>query len=183
MKPRKTFILCIAFMVAGWASPVFAADAVKIGVIDFQKVATESESGKSIKAMMDKRGKEMEGGLRDLGTQIDQLTEQLNKDAMVLTKEKRDEKQRELEIKKYDFQTLKNKYQSEFNDLQEKIYEKTKKEIVEIAKEMGQKEGYLIIIERSVVLYYQDAIDMTDKLIEAYNKKYPGDKVDLGKLE
>ena len=61
---------------------------LKIGVVDFQKVLTESESGKSVEATMQKRGKEMESGLRELGAQIEQLTEQLNKDAMVLTKGK-----------------------------------------------------------------------------------------------
>jgi outer membrane protein len=163
--------------------PVYAADNAKIGVVNFQKVLTESESGKSVEATMQKRGKEMETGLRDLGTQIEQLTEQLNKDAMVLTKEKRDEKQRELEIKKYDFQNLQKKYQSEFRDLEAKYIDKLKKEIFELAKEIGQQEGYLLVIEQSAVLYYPESIDITNKLVEAYNKKYPGDKAQSNPAE
>jgi outer membrane protein len=176
MKVTRLFVVGIFVIAMSVAFPVFAADVVKIGVVDFQKVLTESESGKSVEAMMQKRGKEMESGLRDIGTQIEQLTEQLNKDAMVLTKEKRDEKQRELEIKKYDFQNMQKKYQSEFRDLEAKNIDKLKKEIFELAKEIGQKEGYLLVIEQSAVLYYPETIDITKQLVDAYNKKYPGDK-------
>jgi outer membrane protein len=174
---HKIFIFGMVMFTMTWSFPVFAADAAKIGVVDFQKVLTQSESGKTVEAMMQKRGKEMEGGLRDLGNQIEQLSDQLNKEAMVLTKEKRDEKQRELEIKKYDFQNLQKKYQSEFRELEAKYIDKLKKEIFELAKEIGQKEGYLLVIEQSAVLYYPESIDITDKLVEAYNKKYPADKV------
>jgi outer membrane protein len=176
MKSIRIFVIGMIVIGMAWAFPVFAADVLKIGVVDFQKVLTESESGKSVEATMQKRGKEMETGLRELGAQIEQLTAQLNKDAMVLTKEKRDEKQRELEIKKYDFQNMQKKYQSEFRDLEAKYIDKLKKEIFELAKEIGQKEGYLLVIEQSAVLYYPESVDITSKLVEAYNKKYPADK-------
>ena len=161
------------------AIPVFAADAVKIGVVDFQKVLTESKSGKSVEAMMTKRGKEMEADLRKLSNEIDNLTEQLNKDAMVMSKDKRDEKQRELEIKKYDFQNTQKKYQSEFRDLEGKMIDKLKQEIFDLADEIGKKDGYSLILEKTTVIYCPDSIDITNKLIEAYNKKYPGDKIKL----
>jgi len=180
---RRIVVFGVFVIAIAWGMPVFAADAVKIGVVDFQKVLAESESGKSVEAMMQKRGKEMESGLRDLGKQIEQLTEQLNKEAMVLTKEKRDEKQRELEIKKYDFQNMQKKYQTEFRDLESKMIDKLKKEIFELAKEIGQKEGYLLVIEQSAVLYYPETIDITSRIVEAYNKKYPADKVQPEKAE
>jgi outer membrane protein len=183
MKLTRFFIFGMMVMVMAWSLPVSAADAVKIGVVDFQKVLTQSESGKTVEATMQKRGKEMESGLRDLGAQIEQLNDQLNKEAMVLTKEKRDEKQRELEIKKYDFQNMQKKYQSEFRDLEAKYIDKLKKEIFELAKEIGQKEGYLLVIEQSAVLYYPETIDLTSKLVEAYNKKYPAEKAQPDKAE
>jgi outer membrane protein len=183
MKSTRIFVIGMIVIGMAWALPVFASDALKIGVVDFQKVLTESESGKTVEATMQKRGKEMESGLRELGAQIEQLTEQLNKDAMVLTKEKRDEKQRELEIKKYDFQNMQKKYQSEFRDLEAKYIDKLKKEIFELAKEIGQKEGYLLVIEQSAVLYYPESVDITSKLVEAYNKKYPADKIQTNPAE
>ena len=102
---------------------------------------------------------------------------------MVLTKEKRDEKQRELEIKKYDFQNMQKKYQSEFRDLEAKYIDKLKKEIFELAKEIGQKEGYYAgdRTERRAVL--SGIHRYHSKLVEAYNKKYPGDKAQSDSAE
>ena len=65
MKLRRIFVFGMIVIAMAWTLPVFAADVLKIGVVDFQKVLTESESGKSVEAMMQKRGKEMESGLRD----------------------------------------------------------------------------------------------------------------------
>lgn len=181
MNLRRIIVWGGVVIAMAWGMPAFAADAAKIGVVDFQKVLAESESGKAVESMMTKRGKEMEAGLKDLGSKIDQLTEQMNKDAMVMSKEKRDEKQRELEIKKYDFQSLQKKYQTEFRDLEAKMIDKLKKEIFDLAKEIGQKDGYTLIIEQSAVLYYPDSIDITKQLTEAYNKKYPADKIKIDK--
>ena len=39
----------------------------------------------------------------------------------------------------------------------------------------------MLIVEQSAVIYYPDSIDITNQLIEAYNKKYPADKIKLDK--
>ena len=47
------------------------------------------------------------------------------------------------------------------------------KAVFEIVQEIGKKEGYLLIIEKSNagVIYNPESIDITDKVITAYNKK------------
>jgi len=89
----------------------------------------------------------------------------------VLSKEKREEKQRELDIKRYDFQSLQKKYQSEFRELEAKEVDKLQKDIFSLAEQIGKKEGYLLIIDKGAAIYYPKSIDLTDQLIEEYNKK------------
>jgi len=151
-----------------------AADVAKIGVIDFQKVLTESEAGKSVQGRIQEKGKEMEKSLMALGQEIEALSEQMTREAMVMSKEKREEKQREIEIKKYDFQSLQKKFQMEFRELESVEVDKLKNEIFALAEKIGKKEGYLLIIEKTAAIYYPTSIDMTDVLIEAYNKKGGG---------
>ena len=155
--------------------PVHAADVAKIGVIDFQRILMESERGKAVQDTLQKKGREMEKHLTELGKEIETLSDQMNREAMVMSKEKRDEKQRELEIKKYDFQTLQKKYQSEFREQESKEVEKLKNEIFDLADKIGKKEGYLLIIEKSAAIYYPSTIDMTDMLIEKYNETHKSD--------
>lgn len=146
-----------------------AADMGKIGVVDFQKVLTESETGKKVQAEMQEKGKGMEAKLMAAGKEIETLSEQMSREAMVMSKEKREEKQRELEIKKYDFQSLQKKYQMEFRELEGIQIEKIKNEIFTMAAKIGEKEGYTLIIEKSAVIYYPKSVDITDQLIKQYN--------------
>jgi outer membrane protein len=161
----------IVLIIIAFALPALAADIAKIAVVDFQRVLLESAPGKAVQETIQTRGREMESDLRKKGEEIEQMTEQFNRDAMVMSRDKRDEKQREMEIRRYDFQTLQKKYQSEIRELENRMIEKLKVEIFEITEDLGQKEGYLLIIEQGAVVYSPAAIDITDKVIAAYNAK------------
>lgn len=174
MKIEKLGLLCVLGIAAGilaFSCSAGAADVAKIGIIDFQKVLTESEAGKSVQGRIQEKGREMEKNLMALGQEIETLSEQMSREAMVMSKEKREEKQREIEIKKYDFQSLQKKYQMEFRELESVEVEKLKNEIFSLAEKIGKKEGYLLILEKTAAIYYPSSIDMTDVLIEEYNKK------------
>jgi outer membrane protein len=168
MRLGKYGIMAVAWVVF-YALPLYAADVAKIGIIDFQRVLTESEAGKAVQGQIQIKGREMETNLIELGKEIERLSEQMSRESMVMSKEKREEKQREIEIKKYDFQSMQKKYQMEFRELESKEVEKLKNDIFEIAEQIGKKEGYLLIIEKSAAIYYPSTIDMTDALIEKYN--------------
>jgi outer membrane protein len=171
MRMRNIGFAGIVLIIIAVVLPAFAADIAKIGVVDFQRVLLESAPGKAVQETIQTRGREMESDLRTKGEEIEQMAEQFNRDAMVMSRDKRDEKQREMEIKRYDFQTLQKKYQSEIRELENRMIEKLKVEIFEITEDLGQKEGYLLIIEQGAVVYSPAAIDITDKVIAAYNSK------------
>ncbi len=175
MRLGKFGLIGAVALVIFYVLPAYAADVAKIGIVDFQRVLTESESGKSVQEKMQKKGREMETNLTKLGKEIDGLTEQMSREAMVMSKDKREEKQRELEIKKYDFQSMQKKYQMSFRELEAAEVAKLKNEIFELAEKIGKKEGYLLIIEKSAAIYYPTTIDMTDLLIEKYNEKSKSD--------
>lgn len=171
MKIMKVFgaVLACTILVAVSAN---AADVAKIGVIDFQKVLKESEAGKKVQQKLQEQGKQMEAELQGIARKIEELNKQLSRGAMVMSEEKRQEKQRELEIKKYDFQTQRKKYQSEFREMESKMVGKLRSEIFSIAEEIGKQRGYLLIIEKSAAVYYPDSIDITSEVITKYNDRF-----------
>jgi len=176
MRVNKTGVVGAIVMAVFFVLPAYGADVAKIGVVDFQKVLTESEAGKSVQTEMQTKGRDMEKSLKALGSEIESLTDQMSREAMVMSKEKREEKQRELEIKKYDFQTLQKKFQTKFRELEAANVAKLQKEIFDIAGKIGKEGGYLLIIEKSAAVYYPEAIDITGTVIEKYNKQYGGSK-------
>ncbi len=173
MRASVTIFACIATIVM-FTCPSFAADIAKIGVVDLQRILTESEAGKDIQAQLQEKGREMETDIRALGNEIEELNEKLSREAMVMSRKKREEKQRELDIKKYDFQSKQKKYQSQLREIEGKLLEKLQTDVFGLAEEIGKNEGYLLIIEKGAALYYPNSIDITDKLIAKYNESYSG---------
>jgi len=111
----------------------------------------------------------METDLRALGKEVQELEEEIRQRATVISKEKREEMQREMDIKKYDLQSKQKKYQSELRQLENNMLKNLQEEIFALAEEIGKKEGYLLILEKSAAIYYPKSIDITDKVIERYN--------------
>ncbi len=156
------------------AAQSFGADAGRIGIIDFQRVLMESEAGRAVQARIQEQGRSMETDLRELGEEIESMMQQLQRDSMVMSTERREQQQRELEMRRYDFQSMQRKYQSEFREMEIRMVEKLQNEVFGIAEAIGKQEGYLLIIERSAAVYYPSTIDVTDRVIQAYNEQFDG---------
>ena len=175
MKIGKIAFIAISFIFfsAGYS---YGADVAKIGVIDFQRILETSSTGKSAQSEIDKKGKKMEAELKVKGAAIEELQKKVERDALVMSKEMREEKGREIRIKINDIKVLQKRYLSEFRELENRLVTRIKKDVLGLVKEIGKKEGYLLIIEKAGVLYYPNAIDLTDKLIQTYNKREAGKK-------
>ena len=168
MRSFVSVFACMAVF-AALSFPASGADIAKIGIVDFQRILSESEAGQQVQSKLQAKGREMETDLRALGKEIQDLEEELRQRATVISKEKREEMQREMDIKKYDLQSKQKKYQSELRQLENKMLEKLQKEIFGLAEEIGKKQGYLLILEKSAAIYYPKSIDITDEVIERYN--------------
>jgi len=153
------------------ATASLAADVAKIGVVDLQKVLESSSTGKIIQGQLKKEKDKMESDLKQKGTEIEQLRKRLERESMVMSKEMRDEKEREARIKMNDFKILQKKYRGELQKLEVNLMNQLKGDINEIIQEIGKKEGYLLIINKFGVMYSPSAIDITDKLIKRLNAK------------
>jgi outer membrane protein len=152
-----------------------AADSNKLGVVDFQKILEVSNAGKSAQADINRQGKQMESDLKEKGAEIEEMEKKLDRESLVMSKEMRDEKQRDLRIKVSDFKALQQKYMEDFKLLENKIINRIQKEVVEIIQEYGKKEGYMLIVEKRTggVVYAPQTVDITDAIIQIYNSQVP----------
>ncbi len=150
---------------------LYAADVAKIGVIDFQRILENSSAGKSAQAEINKRGKIMESELKKKGAEIEDNKKRLEREALVMSKEMREDKEREIRISINDFKTLQKKYMKEFKDFENRLVQRIQKQVITLVKEMGKSEGYLLIVEKrsGEVVYMPKTLDITDKLIQKYN--------------
>lgn len=152
--------------------PVFAADVAKIGVVDIQKVLLASAAGKMAKADISKKARDMEAALNEKKNEIQKLQDTLERESLVMSKDKREEKEREIRIKVNDIKVLKGKFEQDLKVLENKVVQQIQKEFETLAKEIGREQGYLLIITNQTVIYAPNTIDITDELIQKYDAAF-----------
>jgi outer membrane protein len=173
MLNRKfNIILIVCFFSLFWLGSVNAADVAKIGVANLQRVLETSNQGKSAQEEIKKQKDQMELELKQKGGEIEELRKQLERESMVMSKEKREEKEREIRIKINDFKSLEKRYRAQLQNLEKKLVNALLKEVSSLVEEIGKKEGYLLIINNTGVLYSPNSIDITDQLIKELNARH-----------
>ncbi len=169
MIKSKTIIVAMMLTVAWVAAPCMGADVAKIGVVDIQKILLTSSAGKMAKAQINKKAREMEARLTEKKEEIDKLKETLEREALVMSKETREEREREIRIKINDIKSLKKKFEKDLKTIEGKVVKRIQSDMATIVQELGKNEGFLLIITNQVVLYAPSTIDITDQLIQSYN--------------
>ena len=149
-----------------------AADVAKIGVVDFQRIFKNSNAGKALQAELKSQFNKMQAELEKVKSEIEEIQKSIERQATVMSKDVREEKKRDLQIKIYDFKNLEKKYRSELRKDERKKLMSIQEKALKIAQEIGKKEGYLIIFEKKVAIYVPKTLDLTDKVIQEYNAVY-----------
>ncbi|MDJ0817415.1 MAG: OmpH family outer membrane protein [Desulfobacterales bacterium] len=171
MRAVMSTIAISFFAIIFCINSLYAADVAKIGVIDLQKVLETSNAGKTIQATLKKQKEKMEADLKAKGTDIEKISKRLERESMVMSKEMREEKEREQRIKINDFKTLQKKYRTDLQKLEVQLMNQLQKDVKELVDSIGKKKGYLLIVNKYTVLYSPGSIDITDDLIKRLNAK------------
>ena len=170
-KTLQGVLIIIAFF--GFASPAFCADVAKIGIFNLQKIVMESSAGKLMQKEAKEKHTEFQKKLNTEKDELQEMQKSLEREALVLSAEKSDEKQRAFRIRVNDFKKMQNDFAKEMKKIENDLKGQIIKETFEIVKSIGEEEGYLIILETQSagVFYGQEHLDITDKIIKQYNLK------------
>ncbi len=177
MKRILIAIMTLAF-VGGFSPLVFGADVAKIGVVSFEKVFKESSAGKLAQKELKTKGEEYKGKLNKEKETLDAVSKAFEREALVLSPEKKREKERDFRIRVNDFKKMQEDYTKELRRIEMELVNQMQKDVFEIANEMGKKEGFLLIMERKIsgVIYIPSNVDITDKVITKYNAQVANKK-------
>lgn len=170
MKIRVIWIIAVACLCM-LSQTGFGAEVAKIAVIDFQRIIDTSNAGMRSAAEIKSQGKKMEQILKEKETEVEALKKDLDQKALVMSQEAREEKERAFRIQANDLNSLKKRYLDTLKEMNLKLSNRIKDDVFEIVEDMGKRGGYLLILEKRIggVIYSPNAIDITDKVIEAYN--------------
>ena len=163
--------LCLVVAVSGTA----VADAsLKIGVVSFQKALNQVNEGKTAKAKLETEFKKKQKQLDIEQKKLESMRRELQEQAVVLPPEKLQKKQEVFQAKFLEFRKQAAEFQQEMVRRETELSGKILTRLKTIVEDIGQKEGYTLILEESgdPVLYVSSKDDLTSRVIKAYNKKY-----------
>jgi outer membrane protein len=166
----KKIILLLFILIFALPLSSLAADSVKFGSVDIQKILNESEAGKKAKSTLEDLIKSKESVIDEKSKAIEKLRGELEKQASVLSTEAKKNKQDELEKMLREYQRLVQDSQAEVKKKEGELTDTILKEIREIIDKIGVEEGYTLIIEKGLVLYSNKDIDITDMVMKKYNE-------------
>jgi outer membrane protein len=173
---KRIFAMVTVFsLVLGSAASVRAQE-VKIGGVNFQQALNEVEQGKRAKASLKA---EFDAKQKKLALQQDELKRlqgEAQKQGAVLSKDAMAAKQKEFYDKLTELQKNMETYRGELVAKEAKMTTQILQNLKTITAEVGQKEGYTMIVETSqdAVLYAKTKDDLTSRLIGMYNQRFTG---------
>src|SRR3989337_1343944 len=140
----KIALVVIGFIILA-SGLAFAQSAGKIGIVDLQRVIRDSQAGKTAKAAFERE-------FQDKRRIIEQKTEQLSR-------------------MKQDFIRTRDDFRDELQKRDFELTQKILSELEGVIQKIGDSDGYVIIIEKTEggVIYAAKGVDLTDKIIQAYD--------------
>jgi outer membrane protein len=158
-------------------APVLSNGPVKIAIVQWDGVLLSTKDGQAAKAELDKRlgpkGQELQKRQDDLRGLQDQLT----RGGSTMSDTKKADLQRQIESGTKSLQRDAQDFQDEEQNEERKVYVELSEKMQPVVKKFCIDNGYTLLLnindQNSNILWAADGIDITQALIEAYDKTVP----------
>lgn len=172
MAKRICLILGVLSLIL-FLNPALAADAIKIGMIDINTAALESEAGRKALEGLRRQFAKRDEDLKRKAEELRKLEDELRNPAM-LTLEQRRQKDKEYQRNLRDYRDAFTDFQEELAEAQREVVMPIQQDILDLARKIADEEGFTLIYDPQLMglaIYVPNAIDLTNRIIETYNKQ------------
>jgi outer membrane protein len=180
MKRVPVLILALPLLVPALAAA--QAPSAKFGVIDVERVVSESAAGKEaflkLKKLQEKKveeAKQYEKSLLD-------LQKQMEDQKFVLSEQKMKDLQKLAEDRQIAYKRFKDDTERELKDARDEELKKLEDKIFPIINQMGKEMGFALIFNKfnSGLVYADESVDVTDEILKRFNSQVnlPAPKTD-----
>jgi outer membrane protein len=165
----KTFALqCMAAaaMLSAAALPAAAQD-LKIGYVNSEKVLREATPAKAAQAKLEAEFSKRERDINDAAAKLKSAADKLDKDAPTLSEAERNRRQRELVEADRDLQRKRREFQEDLNQRRNEELAAVVERANRVIKQIFDAEKYDLILQE--VVFAGPRVDITDKVIRILN--------------
>ena len=147
-------------------------DFIKVGLIDIQRCLEESKEGQKVLGLLKKKKDVLQRQLDTKQKKLLELRKELEKQSMMLTMNAQEDKRRIIERKTRELEFFFKDLNEDMRKAQEKEKKRMLKQLGKVIEKIGSEENFTLIIEKRAggLLYWADSIDITEKVIRAYEQ-------------
>lgn len=180
---KVAVVMAVMFLAVFAGKIAMAADAptYKFGYVDFQRTLNEVDEGKKAKATLKSEFEEKQKKLDAVQGELQKMKDDLEKQRLILSQEALKGKEDEYRKKFMELQQKLGSYKEELQMKEAKLTSEILVVVRAIISDIGSKEGYTMILEKSqeIVLYSQADGDLTARVVKEYNAMPKGKKDEL----
>ncbi len=164
---KKIFVLSLIgiFLFAGLG---LAQSVEKIGYVDLSRAFDEYQKTKDFDKALEKKGDVKQGQRETLVKDIRKMRDEVE----LMNEKARKKKEDDIESKIRSLQEFDQDAKAELTKERDDMVRDILQEMNTVIQEYGKSEGYSIILNDRVLLYGQDAMDITDEIIKLLNDNY-----------
>lgn len=151
--------------------PAAAQGALKLGVIDVERILTDSVSGKKVLEELTKLRDQKNMELQSKRTEVEQLRTRFAESRLTLAEDKLAEMERQLEDKAVELRRAQDDAQREVQKRQQEEFARIERDVMPIIQTVGKENGYTLIFNKfqGGLVFADDSVDVTDLVIERFN--------------
>lgn len=148
-------------------------EAVKVGVVDLDQAINATEQGKQAREELARKQREAESTVQPLIDRFKDLQEEIKSKRFVLSEEALFEKQLDLAELQNQIQNKLKEIEGQLKVDRERLEGPLRVKLGAIVEEIGKTQGFTMILARGYpgLLYTREALDITDLVIQKFNKK------------
>ncbi len=147
---------------------------VKVGIINVQKVLLTIKEGQSVNKTLEKSFKSKQDLIKKEENAIRKLQEKFQKQNAVLSAAAKAKKGAEIQKKVQTVRAQMMQYEKDIRKQEAELKKPIFKKLTPIIEEISKAEKVAVTFEasQSSILYVQEKVDITEKVIKAYDKKH-----------
>lgn len=159
-------VLGVALIVAGMVTADAAgpSSGFKVGFVDLERTLVETPAGKRASQEFEKTRKRKQRELDRKQQELQKYAAELEKQRMVLKPDVLKQRQEELQKRYVEVQELYVKLERDLAAERTKLIQAILKKAGPAIRDLAKAKGYTMIVDRSAVLWSDDALDLTDEL-------------------
>jgi outer membrane protein len=177
MNRRVHWVLAVLLAAAVLAASPSFAEGLKVAVIDVNKVMNESEVGKAARKKIEDRYEELKKKIDARNEEARKMKEELDKQKILLGKEKLKEREDALTAKVAETRQLTQEAEKEMQNRQGELTRAVLKIVEGQLEKVVKQEKIDLLLEKSGgVVHFNPSLDITSKVLDLVNKENPGGK-------